>query len=109
MGKISETAEERERGVVTYVARDGGKREIALKDVKRLFWFRSLIVGKNWDTEERLLVSEATARGMKENGEPVPARQYLVFRLAWIVDDGGLDLPEEDSGAARVRKKAAAK
>ena len=109
VGKVSQTAEERERGVVTYEARDGGTREIALKDVKRLFWFRGLIVGKNWNEEERPLVPRGVAGIMEQEGQPVPARQYLVFRLAWIVDDGGLDLAKDGPRAAVKHKKAAAR
>ena len=71
------------------------KKDIELDGVKRLFWFRNLKVTNNWEEIERILVSEPRILPMEAEGKPIPARQFLVFRLAWIVDDGSLKLPAE--------------
>lgn len=102
VGKVSQTADERDRGVVSFESREGKKREIDLKkSVKRLFWFRNLVVGNDWDREREELVAAGSVGPMTSKGEPIPARQSLMFRLAWIVDDGSLDLPKQKSASGR--------
>jgi hypothetical protein len=95
IGKITQTPEQREKGLVVLESQEGDKKDIELDGVKRLFWFRNLKVTNNWEEIERILVSEPRILPMEAEGKPIPARQFLVFRLAWIVDDGSLKLPAE--------------
>ena len=94
VGKITRTAEQRENRAVTVEFRDGAKRDVK-KDVERLFWFRNLKITNNWNKVPRILVSPERERILDSQGKPVPARQFFVFRLAWVVDDGSLKLPAE--------------
>jgi type IV pilus assembly protein PilM len=97
VGRIVRTPEQREQALVSVEFHDGSKREDLnlKKDVKRLFWFRNLKVTNNWDEAEKILVPESKIQPLQSEGKPVPARQVLVFRLAWIIDDGSLELPAE--------------
>lgn len=100
VGAVTETKENKKNGTLTFMPRSGGAtRQIERADIERIAWFRSVFLGAGWESEERLVDSDR-ARADKERDNPeapgVRFRQILKITLAWVYDDGSVELvPEE--------------